>query len=205
MPATTATTVNDRTLYRPPLVPVLIDVPELEFAMVDGEGAPEGASYQLAISALYSMSYPVVMALRRQGRSDLHVRPLEGLWWTPDADGFDPDVEARDRWRWTMMIRQPDDVPAEVHDDARVRAAAKLGAEVAGLVRIERFAEGRCAQLLHVGPYSAEGADIRRLHEFVEASGLRRRGRHHEIYLSDPRRCAPERIRTVLRQPVDDA
>lgn len=196
---------DDRTLYQPPAVPVLVRVPQFIFVMVDGIGDPAmSTDYRAAIAAVYAVSYPVVMALRRAGRAELKVRPLEGLW----ADGhgaFNPARQDLASWRLTTMIRQPDDVPAEVYYAAFAKMAAKTSPEVAARVRVERFDEGLCAQLTHYGPYAVEGSSIVRLHGFAAARGLRLRGRHHEIYLSDPRRSAPERMRTVLRQPVGDS
>ena len=197
---------HDRTLYRPPAVPVLVRVPPFIFVMVDGIGDPAmSPDYRAAIAAVYAVSYPVVMALKRAGRAELKVRPLEGLWWANDLGAFYPARQDRASWRWTMMIRQPDDVPAEVYDAAFAKMAAKTSQEVAARVRVERFDEGLCAQLMHYGPYAVEGRSVVLLHGFAAGRGLRLRGRHHEIYLSDPRRSAPEDMRTVLRRPVGDS
>jgi hypothetical protein len=194
---------DDKALYQPPIDPVLVEVPSFEFVMIDGSGDPATSpGYEAAVAALYAVSYPVVVSLRRAGRPGLKVRPLEGLWWADDLSVFQPASEDRASWRWTMMIRQPDDVPGDLYDAALARMAGKLGGAVAARVRIERFDEGLCAQLMHRGPYADEGADVTRLHDFAAARGLRLRGHHHEIYLSDPRRCAPQKLRTVLRQPV---
>jgi hypothetical protein len=194
---------DDKTLYQPPVDPVLVEIPEFEFAMIDGSGDPNTSlDYQAAVAALYAVTYPVVITLKKAGRADLKVRPLEGLWWAEDLSVFDPASEERRSWHWTMMIRQPGDVPGEVYDAALAKAAKKLGRAVADRVRIGRFGEGLCAQLMHRGPYADEGPNIARLHDFVAAQGLRLRGHHHEIYLSDPRKAAPEKMRTVLRQPV---
>lgn len=197
---------DDRTLYQPSADPGLVRVPPFTFVMADGIGDPATSpDYQAAIAAVYAVSYPVVITLKRAGRAELRVRPLEGLWWADDPGAFNPAGQDRASWRWTVMIRQPDDVPAEVHDAAFAKMAAKAGPEMAARVRVERFDEGLCAQLMHCGPYAVEGPSIVRLHGFAAARGLRLRGRHHEIYLSDPRRSAPEKMRTVLRQPVTDS
>jgi len=194
---------DEKALYQPRATPVLVEVPSFDFLMIDGMGDPAvSADYQAAVSALYSTSYPVVITLKRAGRTDLKVHPLEGLWWADDLAAFDPAVEDRSAWRWTMMIRQPEAVPADVYAEAVGKAAGKVGDELAARLRVERFDEGLCVQLMHVGPYAQEGPNIVRLHDFAAAEGLRLRGRHHEIYLSDPRRTRPERMRTVLRQPV---
>lgn len=194
---------DDKELYRPPVDPVLVQVPPFEFVMIDGSGDPRTSpGYQAAVAALYAVSYPVVITLKRAGRLDVKVRPLEGLWWADNLSVFQPASEDRASWRWTMMIRQPDDVPGDVYDAAVAKMVKKLGQAVAARVRIERFDEGLCAQLMHHGPYTGEGPNIARLHNFAAAQGLRLRGHHHEIYLSDPRKTAPEKMRTVLRHPV---
>jgi hypothetical protein len=195
---------DDGMLYQPPADPVLVRVPPFTFVMIDGIGDPgTSAGYQAAIRAVYAVSYPVVMTLNRAGRTELKVRPLEGLWWADELSAFNPASQDRASWRWTMMIRQPEDVPPDVYAAAFAKMAARTSQDVAGRVRVERFEEGLCAQLMHRGPYAVEGPSILRLHGFVAARGLRLRGRHHEIYLSDPRRSAPEKMRTVLRQPVE--
>jgi hypothetical protein len=204
MGATSPVRTDAKTLYQPPVDPVLVEIPSFEFVMIDGSGDPSTSlDYQSAIAALYGVSYPVAITMRRAGQLDVKVGPLEGLWWADNLDVFQPATQDRASWRWTMMIRQPDDVAGGVYDAAIAKTAKKLGASVASRVRIERFEEGLCAQLMHRGPYADEGPNIARLHDFVAAQGLRLRGHHHEIYLSDPRRCAPHKMRTVLRNPVE--
>jgi hypothetical protein len=201
-PASVART-DDKALYRPPADPVLVEIPSFEFVMIDGSGDPNTSpAFESGVGALYALSYPVVITLKRAGRVDLKVRPLEGLWWAEDLDVFQRTGDDRASWRWTLMIRQPDEVPAEVYGAALAALAKKVGTTVADQVRIERLDEGLCAQLMHRGPYDDEGPDIARLHDFVAAQRLRLRGHHHEIYLSDPRRASPGTMKTVLRQPV---
>lgn len=195
--------MTDETLYAPPSEPVLAEIPSFEFVMIDGSGDPRTSpDFQTAIAALYAVSYPVVITLKKEGGRRLKVRPLEGLWWAEDLRVFQPASEDRTSWRWRMMIRQPEDVPSDLYEAAFVRLTKKLGRAVADQVRIERFDEGLSAQLMHHGSYADEGPNIARLHDFVAAQGLQLRGHHHEIYLSDPRKCAPQKMRTVLRQPV---
>ena len=202
------TTTRAIDVDRPPAEPVLVEVPEMTYLMLDGKGDPNGPEYPTAIAALFAVSYPVVIALNRDrgraGRPRLKVGPLEGLWWLEgeDYDGFDPRTSDRTRWRWTAMIRRPDDLPDDLHADALARAARKVGEETTTRLRVERLHEGRCATMLHHGPYRDEAPNIERLHRFIDDQGLTPRGRHHEIYLTDARRTAPERMRTVLRQPV---
>jgi hypothetical protein len=189
-------------LYRASAQPAFVDVPELPFLAVDGAGDPNTApAYTEAVQALYSVAYTLRFALKRRPDGvDAPVLPLGGLWWAPDLSAF--LTGERDEWRWTMLIRQPEQVGA--HDVAEAVAEAQRKKGLPGLdrVRFQRFAEGHAAQVLHIGPYSAEGPTIERLHAFIAEQGCRLTGEHHEIYLGDPRRAAPERLRTIIRQPV---
>jgi hypothetical protein len=189
-------------LYTARRQPAFVDVPELPFLMIDGHGDPNTApAYADAVQALYSVAYTVRFALRRGPDAvDARVMPLEGQWWTPDMATFSTDDKSQ--WNWTLMIVVPEQVTAEVVDEARAAAARKRPDAPLYRVRLERFAEGRCAQVLHQGPYSAEGPTIAALHAFIAANGCTLSGKHHEIYLGDPRRAAPEKLRTILRQPV---
>ena len=189
-----------RELYGPPRTASLVQVPELSFLMVDGHGDPNtSAEYREAVSALFSVSYAARFALKRSGVIDYGVMPLEGLWWVPDISEF--SIEDKTAWDWTAMIMQPGEVTDPVLENAR-QAAAKKELPALERLRLERFTEGLSAQVLHVGPYSAEGPTIARLHEFIAAQGYERAGKHHEIYLSDPGRAAPEKLKTIIRQPV---
>jgi hypothetical protein len=174
--------------------PKLVEVPERPFLMVDGRGDPNGSEeFQRAIGALYTLSYGLRFLLRRTLGVDRKVGALEGLWWTEDATFA---LEDRSRWRWTLMIEQPEQVTPDLVEVI----AREKGLEAPP--RLERLAEGRVAEVLHVGPFAQEPPTIERLHAFIAEHGLRPTGRHHEIYLSDLRRTAPERLRTILRQPV---
>jgi hypothetical protein len=135
-------------------------------------------------------------------RDNYQVMPLEGLWWVDDMSTF--IIDDKTSWQWTALIAQPDLVTAELVEQAVATAAAKRPLPAVGRVRLERFWEGRAAQLLRRGPFSAEGPTIARLHGFIAEQGLARRGKHHEIYLTDFTRTAPERLKTVIRQPVAD-
>ncbi|MEO6880844.1 MAG: GyrI-like domain-containing protein [Mycobacteriaceae bacterium] len=182
----------------------LVDVPPLGFLMIDGHGDPNTApAYREAVEALFSTSY-AVRSVARATLARVHtVGPLEGLWSAVDLDTF----RTRDKaaWDWTMMIVQPEWVTADLVADGLAAARRKRLPALAHL-RFESFTEGRSAQILHVGPYDAEAPTIDRLHrEFLPTHGLVPVGRHHEIYLSDPRRTEPARLRTVLRQPVSTA
>lgn len=178
----------------------IIEVPEMQFLMFDGIGAPESDAYVEALSWLYGVSYPIKFMSKIDLERDYLVLPLEGLWWADDMTAFTTDD--RDSWRWTMMIMQPEWITSEMFGTAVERAENKLGSPPETL-RLEDFEEGLSVQIMHTGPYADEAPTIARLHgEFLPENGLVENGHHHEIYLGDPRRTAPERLKTVLRQPV---
>lgn len=177
----------------------VVDVPDLRYLMIDGHGDPNGPAFAEATAALYPLAYRLKFASRQQLGRDYVVMPLEGLWWADDMAAF---TAARDksRWDWTLMIMVPD----WIGDD--LVAAAREQAGTTADVRLATLSEGRCVQTLHVGPYDGEAEVLARMHhEVIPGHGLRMTGRHHEIYLSDARRVAPERLRTILRQPVAPA
>lgn len=179
-----------------------VRVPAFTFLMVDGQGDPNhSADYTEAVEALFTVSYTAKFRVKKAaGGCDYAVMPLEGLWWADDLEAFHSGDRAS--WRWTIMILQPDFVPHAVLQSAIDEAAKKKILPALPRLRIERFEEGRCAQVLHVGPFSEEGPVIERLHAYIEERG-RLRGKHHEIYLSDIRRAAPARWKTVIRQPME--
>lgn len=191
-----------RELYAPGRKPVLVDVPEMAFVMIDGHGDPNTAdSYREAIEALYSVSYTVKFAVKRGPAGiDFGVMPLEGLWWAEDPTVF--STGDKSEWNWTAMIMQPEPVTAEIVEEARHQAAAKKSLPALDLMRYARFAEGTAAQVMYVGPYKDEGPTIASLHAFIAEQGCALTGKHHEIYLGDPRRSAPEKLKTVIRQPL---
>lgn len=178
-----------------------IDVPELPYVMIDGIGDPNTTqAYQEAVSWLYSTSYAMKFASKATLGRDYVVPPLEGLWWADDPNDF--VIRNKDRWQWTMMIMVPDFVPRALFDAAVTKSMAKLGDPPASL-RFATLAEGHCLQTLHIGSYDAEGPILAHLHdEVMPSEGLTFNGPHHEIYLGDPRRTAPEKLKTLLRQPV---
>lgn len=190
-----------RELYAPPRHPVLVDVPRFQFLMVDGCGQSEGSpDFEAAVGLLYTASYVLKFAMKRTTGVDWIVGPLEALWSSYGRDTFDTARSAG--WSWTLMIRQPDAVTQERFEAARAQAARKAPPALLDRLRLGALTEGRCAQVMHVGPYAAEAPTIDALHSFIAGEGLLACGRHHEIYLSDPNRTAPDRMRTILRQPV---
>jgi hypothetical protein len=190
-----------KAVYTAKAAPALVDVPEIAFLMVDGRGDPNtSAEYRDALESLYAVAYAAKFGAKEAG-NDFVVMPLEGLWWADDMEAFTVD-SGREAWRWTAMIALPESVDEALVAEAVAAAGSKKPLPALGLLRFERFREGRAAQVLHVGPYAAEKPTIERLHDFIASEGLERRGKHHEVYLGDPRRTAPERLRTIIRQPV---
>lgn len=190
-------------LYRPSTREVAcVDVPPMNYLMVDGRGDPNIAQeYAEAVEALFAVAYAIKFAVKKGALAiDYGVMPLEGLWWTEDMSKF--SVDAKADWRWTMMIAQPQFVTGEMAQAAIAAVRERKNPAAIPKVRFEEFAEGRCAQVMHIGPFSAEGPAIARVHAFIEAGGGRLRGKHHEIYLSDIRRAAPEKWKTIIRQPM---
>jgi len=176
-------------------------VPAMNFLMIDGEGDPnDSPSYRQAVEALFAVSYAVKFKVRKTLAVDYGVPPLEGLWWADDMAVF--TAGDKSEWKWTMMIMQPEfasdalicDVIAEVKQKKDLPALAKL--------RLESFTEGKCAQILHIGPFSAEGPTVANVHAFIASIGGKLSGKHHEIYLSDIRKADPSRWKTVIRQPL---
>ena len=181
-----------------------VDVPMLRYVMIDGRGDPNTApAYKAAIEWLYPVSYAMKFAGKRELGKDYVVPPLEGLWWADDPADF--VARRKDRWRWTMLIMVPDFVGQDVYEAALAKTRAKLGAPPETL-RLESLTEGLSLQTLHIGSYDDEGPILAHLHdELMPAENLDFNGRHHEIYLSDPRKTAPGKLKTILRQPVKAA
>jgi hypothetical protein len=198
-----------KALYTPSAKhPAIVEVPGFAFLMVDGRGDPETAEpYHQALEALYSVAYTLKFTLKkRDPERDFKVAPLEGQWWADTEAPSMADLQSdRDSWNWTMMIAVPDAVTAGEVDEAREAAARKKDLPAAPRLRHERLEEGLAAQIMHLGPYADEAPTIERLHAWVAGQGYELRGRHHEIYLGDPRRTEPERLKTVLRHPVRPA
>lgn len=191
-------------LYKPSArQPQIVDVPALAFLMVDGRGDPNvSQDYRDAVEALYTLSYTLKFALKRAEGINYAVAPLEGLWWGDTMDEF--RTGRRADWRWTMMIAQPSPVTSTWVERACVEAARKKALPALPRLRFETFQEGLAAQIMHIGPYATEEPTIQRLHHFIQAQGGLFDGlqqKHHEIYLGNPNRTAPERLKTVIRQP----
>ncbi|WP_431956767.1 GyrI-like domain-containing protein [Nocardia lijiangensis] len=176
---------SDKQYYTAPAEPGLRTFEGYDYAMITGSGAPTGPEYTEAVALLYQAAYGAKKVAKADGR-DFVVPKLEGLWW---VESDEPPLSVpREQWHWTMMIRMPEGV-----------TAAMIGE---GPVRFERLVEGESVQVLHVGPYATEPETLDRMEKFMAAEGLTPHGRHHEIYLTDPRKVPGDRTRTILRQPV---
>jgi len=183
--------------------PALVDVPRMNFLMLDGEGDPNiTPAFQHAVEALYSASYTLKFMIKKgKAGVDYSVAPLEGLWWVDSMKEF--SVQKKGRWKWTIMIMQPEFVTEELFRRAcEELVRKKKDLPNLAMARLEEFAEGLSAQVMHIGPFSAEGPTVERLHGFIKEGGYQLRGKHHEIYLSDPRKARPETMKTIVRQPV---
>jgi hypothetical protein len=190
-------------LYRPPSSQsVVVQVPAFQYLMIDGQGDPNTSfNFRTAVEALYTASYTIKFKVKRADSNlDYKVMPLEGLWWADNMATFPGD--SKSEWKWTLMIVQPSKVGETQVQEGLAEAARKKELSTLGQIRIESFVEGLCAQIMHLGPYSAEGPTIEKLHAYIAEHGYVCAGKHHEIYLGDPRRSAPDRLKTVIRQPI---
>ncbi len=181
----------------------VLKVPAMQFLMIDGHGDPNTAqAYQDALEVLYAVAYKIKFASKKELEKDYTVPPLEGLWWADSMEAF-TNLRDKSQWKWTMMIMQPDWITPTMFDEAC--AIVKKQKDLAALskLRLDTYDEGISVQIMHIGPYEDEGPTLHKMHnEFMPTHGYTFNGLHHEIYLSDPRRVAPEKLKTVLRQPV---
>lgn len=179
----------------------MITVPPMNFLMIDGAGDPNTSqTFQEAVQALYGLSYTLKFMSKREMGIDYTVLPLEGLWWAEELTNF--DLNDKSNWLWTVMIRQPDHINKNAVGKAMEEVKRKKNPIALSKLRFEAYNECLCAQIMHIGPYSEEGPVIARMHDFIRSKGYQLAGKHHEIYLSDPNRTTPEKMRTILRQPA---
>ena len=192
-----------KSLFKPSTKSVeIVEVPQMNFLMIDGKGDPNTSpEYKDAVEALYGVAYALKFMVKKGDLAiDYGVLPLEGLWWVDDMSQF--SVEKKGDWKWTMMIMQPDVVTPRLFYEAFEQVKKKKDSEALQKIRFESFSEGKAAQIMHIGPFTEERPTIEKVHAFIKKQGCERRGKHHEIYLSDIRRAAPEKWRTIIRQPV---
>lgn len=209
---------EDKALYSPGAKPSVINVPSMNFIMVDGKGNPntEGGEYQQAVELLYALSYTIKMGYKNREKPDAYsdyvVPPLEGLWWLENGASADSDFSQKETYLWTSMIRQPEFVTREVFERSCREVVKKKPELDTAKARLETFEEGLCVQIMHLGSYDEEPKTIALMDSFIEKSSYRNAigetrpdgavRRHHEIYLGDPRKTEPSKMRTVLRHPI---
>ncbi len=181
--------------------PSFVELPDLNFLMIDGQGDPNvSAEYKEAVSALFTLAYALKFHIKKTLGIDFGVMPLEGLWWVEDMSTF--SIEAKNRWQWTMMILQPEWIGSEMAAHLQEETYRKKKLAALKKVRYETYSEETAVQLMHIGSFSAEGPNIALMHKYARENGFHLAGKHHEIYLSDFTRSAPEKLKTILRQPV---
>jgi hypothetical protein len=181
---------------------VIVDVPPMNFLMVDGSGNPNTSqSYVEAVQALYAVAYALKFKIKKNQDFDYTVMPLEGLWWADDMKTF--IARDKDAWHWTMMIMQPEYVTEEFVKETQLEVEKKKNPAALSELRFENYHEGLSVHVMHIGSYDEEGPAIAKMHDFAEGQGCHLRGKHHEIYIGDPRKTKGEKLKTVLRQPVE--
>lgn len=179
----------------------MVKLPGFKYLMIDGEGDPNNSiEFQNAVEALYSLAYTIKFTLKNNNTADFSVMPLEGLWSCKSSKSF--DINNKRDWQWTLMIMMPDYITSAEIDNAVISIKSKKEVIAIDKVRLDNLEESDCVQIMHIGPYSEEEPTVIKLHQFMFENNLTDNGRHHEIYLGDPRRCAPAKLRTILRQPV---
>ena len=191
-----------KSLYGPSAKTVsALDIPPLNFLMIDGRGDPNTApEYAQAVEALYALAYTLKFKIKKgAAQVDYAVMPLEGLWWVDDMSQF--SAKRKDEWQWTMMILQPEYVTTGLFAETLSEVEKKKGLSALQKIRFESYHEGPSAQIMHIGPYAEEEPTIAKIHAFIRDCGYRLQGKHHEIYLNDPRKSAPGKLHTVIRQP----
>jgi hypothetical protein len=191
-------------LYKPSSKEVVtVDVPAMNFLMVDGSGNPNTSqSYVEAVEALYAVAYALKFKIKKTRELDYGVMPLEGLWWADDMSTF-TTARNKDAWYWTMMIMQPEPVTEKLFEETKLEVEKKKNPVALNKLRFETYDEGLSAHIMHLGSYDEEGPTIAKMHDFAVQQGYTLHGKHHEIYLGDPRKTAPEKLQTVLRQPIE--
>ena len=190
-----------KNLYNPSSKEVtIVDVPAMNFLLVNGEGAPTSPQYSEAIEALFSVAYTLKFMVKKGKSVDYSVMPLESLWWVDDMAKF--SAERKDDWKWTAMIMQPKYVTVDDVKMAEEQVKKKKNPTALPKIRFESFKEGPASQIMYVGPFSAEGPTISKIHAYIQNSGHELSGKHHEIYLNNPAKTSPEKLKTIIRQPM---
>ena len=190
-----------KTYYKAKIIPEVVEFGEIPFLTIEGKGEPGGKEFTSKVEALYSLAYSVKNLCKKQGK-DFVVPNLEGLWW---VESDKPALEVpRGEWLWKLLIRMPEFVTSEIVEKAKVEVIKRRDIELVDEIKFEKLTEGKCVQVLHIGPYSTEPESLAKMRKLMEEKNLVENGLHHEIYLSDPRRVPEEKWKTILRQPVKE-
>jgi len=185
--------------YTAKITPMIVEFGEIPYLAIEGKGEPAGEVFTKAVEALYPLAYGIKNICKRQGH-DFGVPKLEGLWWVKLDK---PALEVpRKKWYWKLLIRMPDFVTSEIAQSAKEEVYKKKGLDLIKEIKFEKINEGKCIQVMHVGPYSTEPETIGKIKDFMEDNDFTENGLHHEIYISDPRKTIPEKMKTILRQPI---
>lgn len=188
-----------KTYYKAKTTPEVVEFDEVPYLAIKGKGEPGGKEFTSNVEALYPLAYGVKNICKKQG-TDFGVPKLEGVWW---VESDKPALEVpREEWRWKLLIRMPDFVTSEIVDKAKEEVFKKKGIELIKEIKFEKMKEGKCVQILHIGPYATEPESLAKMRKLTEEEKLIKNGLHHEIYLSDPRRIPEEKMKTILRQAV---
>lgn len=190
---------EDKNYYTAKTNPRIVEFPIVSYLTIEGNGEPAGKAFTEAVQAMYPLAYGIKGLCKKDGR-DFAVAKLEGLWWVKSKK---PALEVpREEWYWKLLIRLPDFVTSEIVDKARHEVMKKKGIDLLREIKYEKMAEGKCIQVLHIGPYSTEPETIEKMKKMMKENNLTENGLHHEIYLSDPRKTPPQKMKTILRQPI---
>ncbi|MBU4361073.1 GyrI-like domain-containing protein [bacterium] len=190
-----------KTYYTAKTTPEVVEFGEIPFLTIEGRGEPAGKEFTSKVETLYPFAYGVKNLCKKQGK-DFAVPKLEGLWW---VESDKPALEVpREEWQWKLLIRMPDFAAPEIVEKAREEVFKKKGIELIKEIKFEKMKEGKCVQILHIGPYSAEPESLEKMRNLMKEKDFIENGLHHEIYLSDPRKVAPEKMKTILKQPVKE-
>ena len=192
-------TKEDKNYYTAKISPQVSEFPKLLYLTIEGKGEPAGKAFTEAVQALYPLAYGIKGLCKKEGK-DFAVAKLECLWWVKSSK---PELEvSRAEWYWKLLIRLPDFITSDIVDEAKRDVMKKKGIELVKEIKFEKITEGKCIQVLHIGPYSTEPETIKEMKKIMKENDLTENGYHHEIYLSDPRKTPPQKMKTILRQPV---
>lgn len=195
--------------YKAKTEPEIVTIPKTLYVMVDGKGMPENSDgenteFQEAMQILFGIVYTIKFWDKKYpappNYAKFNMAPLSGLWWMKNGQSF--DMAKPDKWQWTVMLRVPEFVTPKYFNDVLDACIAQKKSEIYKKARLEYLDEGTCVQILHIGPYNTEAPNIEKMHAYAIDKGYTLTGKHHELYFGDPRRTAPEKLKTILRQPI---